>query len=139
MQYLKAFIAGFVSTLVFHQGLLGLLHLAGITPFAPYSMTATGPLHVPQVISLSFWGGVWGIVLWLLIANARGAVYWSRAAIIGAIGPSVVAWFVVMPLKGMGMAGGWNPHIIAGALLLNAAWGLGVALIMRLLLRSPAN
>ncbi|MGH8460260.1 MAG: hypothetical protein ACRESS_01505 [Stenotrophobium sp.] len=132
MQHLKSFVAGFVSTLVFHQGLLGLLYMAGIAPHAPYAMAATAPLHIPQVISLSFWGGVWGIVLWLLIANARGGAFWLRAAVIGAIGPSAVAWFVVMPLKGMGMAGGWDPKIIIGALLLNGVWGLGVALIMRL-------
>ncbi|MGH8504518.1 MAG: hypothetical protein ACRETM_00970 [Stenotrophobium sp.] len=135
MQHIKSFIAGFVSTLVFHQGLLALLHRAGVTPIAPYSMAATAPMHVPQVISLAFWGGIWGIVLWMLIANAKGSAFWLRAAVIGAIGPSVVAWFVVMPLKGMGMAGGWNPKVIVGALLLNAVWGLGVALIMRMLHR----
>jgi hypothetical protein len=133
MQHIKSFVAGFVSTLVFHQGLLALLHRAGATPIAPYSMAATAPLNVPQVISLSFWGGIWGIVLWMLIANIKGSAFWLRAVVIGAIGPSVVAWFVVMPLKGMGMAGGWNPKIIVGALLLNAAWGLGTALIMRML------
>lgn len=136
MQHIKSFIAGFVSTLVFHQGLLALLHGIGATPIAPYSMAVTAPMHVPQVISLAFWGGIWGIVLWMLIANSKGSAYWLRAVIIGAIGPSVVAWFVVMPLKGMGMAGGWDPKIIGGALLLNAAWGLGVALIMRTLQRA---
>jgi hypothetical protein len=37
-----------------------------------------------------------------------------------------------MPIKGMGLAGGWDPKIIVGALLLNGAWGLGTALLMRL-------
>jgi len=32
----------------------------------------------------------------------------------------------------MGFAGGWDPKIIVGALLLNGAWGLGAALLMRL-------
>jgi hypothetical protein len=40
-----------------------------------------------------------------------------------------------MPIKGMGLAGGWDPKIIVGALLLNGAWGLGAALLMRLLNR----
>ena len=34
MQFVKAFIAGFVSTLVFHQGVLTLLYLAGAVPRA---------------------------------------------------------------------------------------------------------
>jgi len=36
----------------------------------------------------------------------------------------------VFPLKGMGVAGGWDPKIIVGALILNGAWGLGVSLLM---------
>jgi hypothetical protein len=44
----------------------------------------------------------------------------------------LVVLFVVMPLKGMPMAGGFDPKLIAGALLLNGAWGLGVVGLMRL-------
>ena len=109
MTHVKSFIAGFLSALLFHQGLLYVLYAAGVSPRAPFDMTATVPLGVPAVFSLAFWGGVWGIVLWVLIRRSRGASYWVRAAVIGAIGPSVIAWFVVMPLKGMGIAGGWDP------------------------------
>ena len=137
MNYLKAFIAGFISTLLFHQGLLWLLYAGGVSPRAPWDMTPVPPLHVPAVVSLAFWGGVWGIVLWALIRTSHGGVYWIKALLIGALGPSLVAWFVVMPLKGMGPADGWNPKIVVGALLLNGVWGLGVAVLMRLL--SPSR
>jgi len=80
-------------------------------------------------------GGVWGIVLWALINASTGNAYWIRALVIGALGPSLIAWFVVMPIKGMGPAGGWDPKVIVGGLLLNGAWGAGVALLMRLLNR----
>lgn len=132
MTHLKAFIAGFVSTLSFHQGLLWLLYAGGVSPRAPWNLAPVPPLGVPAVISLAFWGGIWGIVLWALIRASRGGAYWTRAIVIGALGPSLVAWFVVMPLKGIGFAGGWDPKIIVGALLLNAAWGVGVALLMLL-------
>jgi hypothetical protein len=138
MRYLLAFVAGFLATLVFHQGALALLHTANPSVPAPYNMTATAPLHVPAVISLAFWGGLWGIVLWQLIGGMQGAGFWGAAIAIGALGPSLVAWFVVMPLKGMGPAGGWDPKIIVGALILNAAWGFGVALFMRLFGRVAA-
>jgi hypothetical protein len=98
-------------------------------------MTPVPPLNVPSVISLAFWGGVWGVVLWALIGTSGGGAYWTKALVIGALGPSLVAWFVVMPMKGMGLAGGWDPKIIVGALLLNGAWGLGTALLIRLLNR----
>ena len=135
MTHVKSFIAGFASTLVFHQGLLAVLYAAGASARAPWNMTPVPPFNAPAVISLAFWGGVWGIVLWALIRASRGAAYWAKALGIGALGPSSATWFVVMPMKGMGVAGGWDPKIIVGALLVNGAWGLGVALLMRLLNR----
>jgi hypothetical protein len=133
MTWLKAFVAGFVSTLIFHQGMLAILHAAGKSPRAPYSMHPTPPLGVPAVISLAFWGGLWGILLWIAIARFQGTtLYWILALILGAIAPSLVALYVVMPLKGQPAAGGGKPSLIVGALLLNGVWGLGVALFMRL-------
>lgn len=132
MRWLVAFVAGFLSTLVFHQGVLALLHLAGASPRAPYAMAPTPPLGVPQVLSLAFWGGVWGIALWLAIRPLEGSwLYWVTALLLGALGPSIVALFVVLPLKGQPVAGGWNPALMVGALLLNGAWGLGTALFVR--------
>ena len=132
IQFGKAFIAGFISTLVFHQGVLALLYFGGAVQRAPYDLEAAPPLGIPAVISLAFWGGVWGAAIWPLLHNAAGAAYWLRALVIGAIGPSAVALFIVFPLKGMPVAGGWDPMLLGAALLLNGAWGLGVALLMTL-------
>lgn len=131
--HIKAFAAGFISTLAFHQGVLGLFYVLGAFPRAPFAMNPTEPLGVPSVISLAFWGGVWGIALWPLIKRATGATYWLRCAVLGAIGPSAVALFIVFPMKGMAFAAGWDPKIIVGALILNGAWGLGLGLLMRAL------
>jgi hypothetical protein len=43
--------------LVFHQGFIEILHLAGALPNQPFSFKPTAPLQVPQVLSLAFWGG----------------------------------------------------------------------------------
>ena len=99
-------------------------------------MEPAGPFHVPAVLSLAFWGGLWGIVLWLIIQPHQGSgLYWLLALIVGAVAPSLVALFVVLPLKGQPVAGGGNAKLIVGALLLNGTWGLGVAAFMRLLHR----
>lgn len=135
MQHVKAFVAGFISTLAFHQGVLGLFYVLKVFPRAPFAMAATEPFGVPAVISLAFWGGVWGVVIWPMIRKATGPAYWLRALVIGAIGPSAVALFIVFPLKGMAFAAGWDPKIIVGALILNGAWGLGVGVLMRVLRR----
>ena len=131
MEYAYAFAAGFVSTLTFHQGTLFVLHKAGLWPKPPWPMTATKPLNIPAVISLALWGGVWGILAWYLVRGMAGPDYWIYATLFGAIAPSAVALFVVFPLKGMPMAGGWKPQVIVPVLILNAAWGLGVAVLMR--------
>ena len=71
--------------------------------------------------------------MWQALRRTRGAmVYCMLALMIGAMGPSLVAWFVVFPLKSMPVAAAWIPARMAVALLLNGVWGLGVALLMRL-------
>lgn len=137
-QYIKAFVGGFLATLIFHQGVYTLMSLAAPVPAPPFNMAPTEPLGIPAVISLAFWGGVWGIPIWLMIRNLRGGRYWLRAAVLGALGPSAVALFVVFPLKGAGFAAGWDPKIIIAALILNAAWGIGLALFMQLAHRRGA-
>ena len=133
MAYLKAFVAGFLSVLVFHQGVVAALYGAGLVPRAPYALTPTAPLGVPQVVSSAFWGGVWGVALWPLVTRlARRLGVWAAATLLGAIGPSLVAWFVVAPLKGQPAAGGWRVSALAMGLPVNGAWGLGVAVLMRL-------
>ena len=133
MGWIKSFIAGFVSTLVFHQGLLALLFLAGLVPRMAWNMAPVPPLGVPSVISLAFWGGLWGVALWLLLSRVARQRYWLNWTLFGAIGPSAAALFIVLPMKGMPFAAGWDPKWIIGALLLNGAWGFGCALLLKLM------
>jgi hypothetical protein len=132
MNYVRAFVAGFVSTLVFHQGVIALFYLLGAFPRAPWSLAATAPFGVPQVISISFWGGVWGVAIWYLMRTATGAAYWTRAIVFGAIGPTLVAFLVVAPIKGMAFGMGWDPKLWIGGLIVNGVWGLGLAVLIRL-------
>lgn len=131
MNQLKAFIAGFAATLIFHQGVFAIFNAVGAIQQTPWDMASTQPLDIPAVISLAFWGGIWGMVLWMFIQGKQGIQYWARAIGIGAVGPSALALLIVFPLKGLAFAGGWDPKIIMGALILNAAWGFGVSLFMR--------
>lgn len=128
MQLIKLFLAGFISTLVFHQGLLAALHAGGLFPRAAWNMAAVPPFGVPQVLSLAFWGGVWAIAIWygMRFTGLSGTWIWVLA---GAILPSIVALGLIMPMKGIPVDG----KLIIGALILNAAWGLGVAVLLRLM------
>lgn len=129
MNSLKAFAAGFLATLLFHQPVLWLLNAAGVVQRAPYSMEATKPFGVPSVISLAFWGGVWGIILLMILRRSRGARYWILALVAGAIAPTLVAVFLVAPLKGQPLTG--NPlKLLAVGMIVNAAWGVGTAVLI---------
>ena len=126
---LLAFVAGFLATIIFHQIAIELLHLANIAPRAAWSMQPVPPFGVPSVISLSFWGGVWGVIMIPIVDRFHGAQYWIWSIVFGAIAPTLVAAFVVAPLKHMTM-----PHTAKMAVLgltVNGAWGFGTALFYR--------
>ena len=122
------FVAGAVSVVVFHQGAAALLHALEYTPRAPYSMQPTQPLGVPQLWSITFWGAVWGALLAASLARLNGARLLLASVIFGAVLPTLVAWFVVAPLKGQPIAGGFAPAAMAIGPILNGAWGLGTGI-----------
>jgi hypothetical protein len=127
-----AFLAGFLAVPLFHQILLLLLHLAGVIPVAPFQMSPTAPFGVPQVVSISFWGGVWGLVFLLVVPRFfRGAAYWIAAFVFGAVALTLVYVFVVVPLKTGAPPPNLAPILVIGGLL-NGAWGIGTALFLRL-------
>lgn len=134
MKWLKWFIAGTLAVPLGHQIALWILNAIGTIDRAPFAMTATKPFGVPSLISLSFWGGVWGIILGLILLRARGAKYWVLAAVIGAVAPTLVAAFVVAPLKGV-QTGGNVGKLLTIGLIVNAAWGLATAAFYRLMER----
>jgi hypothetical protein len=126
------FIAGFVAVLVFHQSLWFLLNLAGLIPAdrPAWPLDPIPPYGLPSVISKAFWGGVWGAVLAPLLQGLRGPSYWAGWVLIGAVVLSLVAFFVVPPIRGEPIPALW-PRFLA-ALLVNAAWGFGTALFLKL-------
>jgi hypothetical protein len=129
------FVCGALSVLIFHQGAWALLHTLGIMPRPAYPMSATAPFGIPQLWSITFWGGVWGVLLAAILGRLRGAKLIVAATIFGAILPTLVAWFVVAPLKGQPVAGGFAPTAMMIGPIVNAAWGLGTGIGLALIHR----
>lgn len=129
---LLGFVAGAVGVLVFHQSVLLVLHAVGLVPFAPYSLEPTPPLNVPSVLSLAFWGGLWGIALAAMMERVRWADSLWVALVFGGVLPSLVAALVVTPIRGGDMARWAQPTMMLLAFIINGAWGIGTALAYRL-------
>jgi hypothetical protein len=139
-----AFIAGALAVPVFHQIALLLLNLLGITqalvgiPAIPiFDMTPTKPLGVPAIFSISFWGGVWGVVFALTLPRwFKGTAYWIAALVIGGLALTLVYIYVVVWIK-TGSPAPFYPVIVIG-FIVNAAWGIGWALFLMLFERMRA-
>lgn len=140
---LLGFICGALSVLVFHQGLLYVLHhqfplINAVTgaadAFRPasagFSMRGVPLWGVPQVISLAFWGGLWGILLAALIRYARLPDLLT-GLLLGAVVCTLVGFTLVAQWRGMPMWAGGNSIVWWRAALLNGAWGWGAAFLMR--------
>lgn len=130
------FMAGALAAILCHQAMLAFLGSIGWTQVSAYSFAPTAPLGVPRIISLTFWGGVWGMIFIYIQARVpRDGWYWVFAIFLGALMLSAMNWFIWSPLKGNPVAAGWEPLRMRVGLLVNGAWGLGTALIIRLVTR----
>jgi hypothetical protein len=130
---LVGFISGVLAVLIFHQGALAALHALDMTPGTPYRMQPTSPWGIPQIWSIAFWGGVWGVVFAAMLRGMDRGKLVLAALVLGAILPTLVAWFVVAPLKGQPMAAGFVPAAMMIGPIVNGAWGLGTGIGLALL------
>jgi hypothetical protein len=96
-------------------------------------MQPTEPFGLPQLLSLALWGGVWGVLFAALLRRLDGAALVLSSALLGAVLPTLVAWFVVATIKGQPVAAGFEPVAMAFGVIVNAAWGLGTGLGLALL------
>jgi hypothetical protein len=137
MKWLRWFIAGALAVPLGHHLMLGLLNVAGLTTFRPYSFEPTSPFGVPQMFSLMFWGGVWGLVLGLALLRVRTPrAYWTIAILFGAIAPTLGAGVIAIA-KGQPLHP--TPILLTVGLLVNGAWGLATAAFYRWLERWRAT
>lgn len=128
------FIAGFISVLTFSNGMIALLYVAGASvPFAPWSMASVPPLGVPMSLSGAFWGGLWGVVYAFLEPRLTARLgWWCGGLVFGGVLPLFVLWFVVMPLKGLPIGGGFALPGVPLDIVLHAVFGLGTSILFRL-------
>jgi hypothetical protein len=131
---LLGFAAAAVSVLTFHQGTWSLLHAAGLMPPAPYPTDPVPPLGVPRIADFCFWAGLYGAAFGLALPRLPRAPMWLLGLGLGLLA-ALVLWFVVAPLKGQPVAGGFVPVRMLIGTLIHGVWGIGVGLILALIMR----
>jgi hypothetical protein len=128
------FVAGIISVLVFHQGLVWLLYMAGQLPAGPYGVRPIPPFGVPQIVNQCFWGGLWGMVIAILVRRLRVPDLLFGFAF-GAVALSLTNWVVLPAIKGGAYFAGGDPRRMAITVAITGTFGWGVALILRALRR----
>ncbi len=89
---------------------------------------------MPAIVNQMFWGGLWG-VLFAAVAHLipiRNTV--AKGAAFGLLGPWLLGNGVLVPLfKGGAFLFGLNPMNMWRGALIGAAFGIGIAVFMRVL------
>jgi len=123
-------VAGALATLLFHQTTLQVLYWCGVVARPAFRMAVVPPFNMPMVVSVTFWGAIFGVIVGFLPRLPGGTVVRGIAAGLFAL---LMAWFVVRPLAGHAAAFGWQIKPMAISALANLMWGFGVVLIHPLL------
>ncbi len=124
-------IAGAIAVLVFHQTTLELLYRAGLAPLAAFRIGVVPPFNAPLVVSITFWGAVYGGVFGWLAPRLPWPAF-AKALRAGQFA-MMRSWFVVRPLAGHPVALGWQVQPMLRSVAACFMWGIGITLILPLL------
>ena len=128
------FVAGALSVLIFHQLGFWIANELGFARAPLYNLRPVPPWGVPTIVSMAFWGGLWGIGAACLIPRLPGLLNGVLGWVLfGAIIVTLVNWFIVFPIKGAPLGGGFRMPGLVVVPLVYALWGFGMWLIARLL------
>jgi hypothetical protein len=137
---LLGLLAGALSVLTFHQGMVAVLHSlpapALHLQLPPYRLTPVEPFGLPLLLDLCILGGLYGALFGLVHPNARPAM-WFNGFLLGLLAVAVDL-LVIAPLRGDPFAGAWVFSAWLRSLLINGSFGVGVGLLYPLLARRPA-
>ena len=125
------FMAGFLSHLIFQGAFGSILYAAHLVPALPWSLTPVPPLGVPRSLNLGFWAGLWGLVYASLEPRLTALHAWWSGGLVFGLAPLLVYWFVVLPLKGFGIGGGFHLAMVPIEVGFHAIFGIGTAIIFR--------
>ncbi|MDR3529937.1 MAG: hypothetical protein P4L90_05200 [Rhodopila sp.] len=124
-------VAGAIAVLAFHQTTLQVFFWLGWVPQAAFRIAQVPPFNAPLVVSITFWGAVYGGAFGFLLPWLRGPLWLNGMA--AGIGAMLLAWFVFLPLMGHEAAFGWQPWPMLRSAIAYQMWGIGMSLVLPLL------
>src|SRR3546814_944909 len=86
-------------------------------------MAPVSPFGVPQTLSAAFFGGLWGIAYAAAEPWLAARLGWPAGGLAFGILPLVVLWFVVFPLNGIPVGGGFTAFGLQQGVVLPVAFG----------------
>jgi hypothetical protein len=117
--------------LIFQGAFGSILYAAHVLPALPYSLMPVPPFGVPKTLSLGFWAGLWGVAYALLEPRLTARLSWLLGGLVFGLAPLAIYWFVVLPLKGLDVGGGFHLAMVPIEVGFHASFGIGVAIIFR--------
>ena len=123
------FAAAVLSVLIVHQGAWAALHaldLPGLAMPPAFPMSPAPPLGLPRLVSLCFWGGIWGASF---AAIWRGS-WWLGGLCLG-LAAILAGYFVVGPLKGIPASNAFQLNNWLRSLFINLPWAFATAFLIR--------
>ncbi|MDB5402262.1 MAG: hypothetical protein QOD93_4703 [Acetobacteraceae bacterium] len=124
-------IAGAIAVLVFHQTVLQFFFWFGLAPQAAFRVAVVPPFNAPMVVSITFWGAVYGGAFGLLAPRLPAPILVK--ALLAGLFAMLMSWFVVRPIAGHPVAFGWQTAAMVRSAVACFVWGIGITLILPLL------
>ncbi len=119
-------VAGALSVLMFHQTTLQIFFWLGWAPQAAFRTAQVPPFNAPLVVSITFWGAVYGGLFGLALPWAKGPL-WVKGMLAG-LCAMVISWFVFLPLQVLAFATLPPQYRTDGASLFSLFRNIGAAI-----------
>ena len=130
---IRGILAGVAAALTFRHAALLVLSIPELVPAPSFSLKPAPQLAIPAIALVALWGGFWGAILALLLAQfRRDRGYWRMAFLYGAVLLTAPSVAIVLTTEGWPALGSAWLQLIA-ALVANGVWGVGTALFLVIL------
>ena len=140
--WIIGFIIGAFAMMAFHQGSLHVLHhhaakLPALTDAVgrfhmAYDFRPVPPLGLPLLARLGLWGGIWGIIIAILVRVTRAENFdLPLGLVFGALAITAAETTAVAGLFGLPTLNSANEQALMRAAILNGAFGFGTVFFLR--------